>query len=148
MKKLCLLALIFVLNGCTDSSPLTTEYSANQYRGQWVVINYWAKWCKPCIEEIPELNALNQSYPNVVVLGVNYDGATGEKLAQQVKSLDIQFSMLSTDPSADLEIPRPAVLPTTLIINPQGKLSRTLVGPQTLASLAAATEQQSSELPK
>lgn len=148
MKKLCLLALVFVLNGCADSSPPTTEYSVDKYVGKWVVINYWAKWCKPCIEEIPELNALDQSYSNVIVLGVNYDGATGEELALQVKKLDIHFSTLSRDPYPDLEIRRPAVLPTTLIIDPQGKLSHTLVGPQTLASLAVATEQPSDKSSK
>jgi thiol-disulfide isomerase/thioredoxin len=142
MKKICLLALIFVLNGCADSTPPTNEYSVDKYLGQWVVINYWAKWCKPCIEEIPELNAFDQTYPNVVVLGVNYDGATGEELAQQLQQLQVKFPTLSRDPYADLNMPRPAVLPTTLIIDPEGKLSHTLLGPQTLATLAAATKQQ------
>lgn len=141
MRKLCLLALVLVLNGCSDTAPTTTEYTADEHMGQWVVINYWARWCKPCIEEIPELNHFDQAYSNVVVLGVNYDGAMGDELAEQLELLGIQFPTLSRDPYADLEIPRPAVLPTTLIINPQGKLHHTLVGPQTLASLAAATEQ-------
>ena len=142
MKKFCLLALVVILYGCAEAKPLTTEYAVDKYLGQWVVINYWAKWCKPCIEEIPELNTFDQRYANVVVLGVNYDGASGEELAQQLEQLNIEFPTLSRDPYADLQIARPAVLPTTLIINPQGKLSQTLLGPQTLATLAAATEQQ------
>jgi thiol-disulfide isomerase/thioredoxin len=142
MKKLYFLVLIFILNGCTDSPPPTTEYSADKYLGQWVVINYWAKWCKPCIEEIPELNTFDQTYTNVVVLGVNYDGAIGEELTQQLQQLQVKFPTLSRDPYADLNIPRPAVLPTTLIIDPEGKLSYTLLGPQTVATLAAATKQQ------
>ena len=110
-------------------------------QGQWVVINYWAKWCKPCIKEIPELNELDQRYAQVTVLGVNYDGATGEELDSQVEQLGIEFAILPEDPAGTLGVDRPVVLPTTLILAPSGELSQTLIGPQTLASLAAAAEQ-------
>ena len=143
MKKLYFLALVFALHSCADSTPPTTEYTVDQYLGQWVVINYWAQWCKPCIEEIPELNEFDKRYSKVVVLGVNFDGVTGEDLARQLEKLDVEFPTLGKDPFVTLDIPRPAVLPTTLVINPQGELSKTLVGPQTLASLAHATEQAS-----
>ena len=59
--------------------------------GQWVVINYWAQWCKPCIEEIPYLNTLDRDYAQVTVLGVNYDGASGADLEQQRKTLGDTF---------------------------------------------------------
>ena len=106
-----------------------------------MVVNYWAQWCTPCIREIPELNALNQHYPLVNVLGVNFDGATGEQLATQVRELKIDFPMLAEDPAADLGLSRPAVLPTTLILNPAGELTEVLVGPQTLESLLTVTGQ-------
>ena len=110
-------------------------------------MNYWAKWCKPCIREIPELNALNRDYAQVTVLGVNYDGAEGEELSRQISELKINFPMLPEDPASKLGAPRPLVLPTTLIINPAGELSQTLIGPQTLESLTTATE-QSGTLPQ
>ena len=50
--------------------------------GQWRVVNYWAIWCTPCREEIPELNALNDS-TELMVFAVNYDGQTGEALLSQ-----------------------------------------------------------------
>ena len=112
--------------------------SLEELRGQWVVINYWAQWCKPCIEEIPELNALDQKYEQVTVLGVNYDGAIGEALAQQQTRLGLAFASLEADPSAQLGIPRPIVLPTTLILDPDGQLAASLVGPQTIESLERA----------
>ncbi|RLA48743.1 MAG: TlpA family protein disulfide reductase [Gammaproteobacteria bacterium] len=112
-----------------------------QLHGQWVVINYWAQWCKPCIKEIPELNNLNRQYRQVTVLGVNYDGATGQELEQQLEKLGIAFATLPDDPARQLGAPRPVVLPTTLILDPGGHLSATLIGPQTLESLALATGQ-------
>ncbi len=107
-------------------------------QGQWVVINYWAIWCKPCAEEIPELNALDE-LPGVTVLGVNFDGASGAELAQQLQQLAIRFPTLDADPAAQLGLARPVVLPTTLVLDPSGKLRDTLVGPQTLQSLRLAT---------
>ncbi len=105
------------------------------------MINYWAQWCKPCIEEIPQLNALDAQYTQVTVLGVNYDGASGAELEQQRQKLGVAFASLAADPAAQLGTTRPVVLPTTLILDPAGQLVATLIGPQTLESLAQATGQ-------
>jgi len=141
VKYLLYLTLALTIAGCGSDHNTSTQLRLDERRGQWVVINYWAQWCKPCIKEIPELNALDRDYPQVTVLGVNYDGATGEELEQQLSQLGIEFNTLDTDPAIQLGVPRPMVLPTTLILDPGGQLSATLVGPQTLESLAQATGQ-------
>ena len=102
---------------------------------QWNVVNYWAIWCKPCREEIPELNQLNQ-IENVVVLGVNFDGKVGEALGSDAGDLGIAFDIID-DPAANLNISRPSILPTTLVLSPEGTLVATLVGPQTAESIMA-----------
>ena len=106
---------------------------------QWNVVNYWAIWCKPCREEIPELNQLNQ-IENVVVLGVNFDGKVGEALISDAGDLGIAFDIID-DPVAYLNISRPSVLPTTLVLSPEGALVATLVGPQTAESIMAHIDQ-------
>src|SRR5690554_8199665 len=58
-----------------------TQANWDKYRGQWVLVNYWAEWCKPCLEEIPELNELDKA-PDIAVLGVNFDGVTGAPLVE------------------------------------------------------------------
>jgi thiol-disulfide isomerase/thioredoxin len=138
VKRYLYLGLTFLLLGCAEQSGDSPTASLEELRGQWVVINYWAQWCKPCIEEIPELNTLDQKYEQVTVLGVNYDGAIGEALAQQQTRLGLAFASLEADPSAQLGIPRPIVLPTTLILDPDGQLAASLVGPQTIESLERA----------
>lgn len=145
MRYLLLAAALPLLFACSNSGPsgnVLTSLDLSDYAGRWVVVNYWAKWCKPCIKEIPELNALDERYPGVAVLGVNYDGASGAELQAQVDTLGIAFPNLLTEPSAQLGTELPAVLPTTLVINPRGELVQTLVGPQTLESLARATGQE------
>ena len=74
-----LLACSMLGVACTRGTPDPLA----QPDGEWLFINYWAEWCKPCIEEIPQLNALDSTYDQVTVLGVNYDGAEGADLAQQ-----------------------------------------------------------------
>ncbi len=107
--------------------------------GRWVLVNYWAEWCKPCAEEIPELNQFaRQNAEAVVVLGVNYDGVTGAELRRQVQKLELDFAVAEEDPARLLGLPTPQVLPTTHVLDKQGHYHKTLVGPQTHASLAAA----------
>jgi len=143
MKHLLCLALLLSLIACGENTGTNPQLRLAELRGQWVVINYWASWCTPCIKEIPELNALDAQYPEVTVLGVNYDGASGAELEQQRQQLGIIFASLAADPAAQLGKPRPVVLPTTLILDPTGQLVATLVGLQTLDSLAQATGQTS-----
>ena len=126
------LALVFILGllliGCSGERTGSVP-------NQWNVINYWAVWCKPCLEEIPELNQLNRT-ENVVVLGVNFDGKVGEAMVSDADKLGIAFEIID-DPAPGSNITRPSVLPTTLVFSPEGTLVATLVGPQTAESIMA-----------
>jgi len=102
--------------------------------GPWRLVNYWAVWCEPCREEIPVFNRLDQEH-DLAVYGVNFDRLQGEALTTAINELGITFEVLTSDPAALLGTPRPQVLPTTLVINPQGVVIATLIGPQTEASL-------------
>ena len=137
MKRSQLFAFVlvvgFALTGCQSDKTVAID----NYRGQWVVVNYWAEWCKSCIKEIPELNDLNSQNADVTVLGVNFDGAVGDELARQLDELKVAFETLPYDPSAELGIERPRALPTTVIISPEGDLKEVLIGPQTQESLLA-----------
>ena len=132
------IALLIPLLVACGPSPDAQGPSLEAHRGQWILVNYWAKWCKPCIKEIPELNALDQGREDVTVLGVNYDGLAGDALAAQLDELKVEFATLAADPAAQLGTQRPVVLPTTFILNPDGTLVSTLVGPQTLETLEQA----------
>lgn len=147
MRSAVIIAILLSLVACGNKDAGSAAPTLDHWHGQWVVINYWAQWCAPCIKEIPELNHLDQDYAQVTVLGVNYDGTTGEELELQRQKLGVKFASLNTDPSDQLGIVRPVVLPTTLIIDPKGQLVATLVGPQTLTSLAHATKQDLNKRP-
>lgn len=138
-------AMIFLgalLSACGQPDYTTLDGESGRFddwRGRWVLINYWAEWCKPCIEEIPELNHFGQAHSDVAqVFGVNFDAGAIERQQQQAQTLQIGFPVLSQDPAAALGWPRPNALPTTIVIDPEGKVRAQLRGPQTLADLRAA----------
>lgn len=107
-------------------------------KGRVVFINYWAEWCAPCREEIPEFNAFAAAYPEQVqVLSVNFDGVSAETLATQARGLGIEFPTLLRDPRPALGAAPPMGLPETLVLDRGGKLVRVLGGPQTRADLEA-----------
>lgn len=131
------IALTLVISCRPAIQDNSGELDINQYRGRWLVVNYWAEWCIPCRKEIPELNQLSRKMGRqLAVLGVNYDGLTGIELANSVATMGIEFTAVGPDPAAELNITRPVVLPTTYLIDPEGKLIHTLIGPQSYHSLS------------
>jgi thiol-disulfide isomerase/thioredoxin len=133
--------VLLLLAGCErfdfDYADGTSGRFAD-WSGRWVVINYWAEWCAPCRYEIPELNELAvDSSADVLVVGVNYDGIVGEDLTRLIERMGIEFAVLRVDPQSHFAYDRPSVLPTTVLIGPDGRVKETLVGPQTRDSLEA-----------
>lgn len=108
------------------------------WRGRWLLINYWAEWCEPCRDEIPELNALHHRRHEVAVVGVNFDGASGAKLNALIDRMGIEFPVLAEDPQALWGYEPPSGLPMTVLIDPHGALHGQLHGPQTQETLLAA----------
>jgi len=140
--------LAAALSAC-DGSPGSEQrgpLSLDQLAGHTVFVNYWAEWCQPCREEIPELNEFQQRHSDSVrVVGVNFDQLEGETLAGQVQRLGIDFPTLDVDPRAALGVPVPVGLPETFVIDGEGKLVSILRGPQTLESLEQALALASGE---
>lgn len=136
-----LLALLacLLLAGCEEDWGVDQHGRAvtgTQLEGRWLLINYWAEWCAPCRSEIPELNALAETQPDIEVLGVNFDELRGEELAQAAEALGIRFRVLSDDPAERLQLPRSAVLPVTYLVDGDGQVRERLVGEQTAEGIA------------
>ena len=128
LKHVITTFVLIALAGCSASErPFQGDH--------WTVVNYWAVWCKPCREEIPELNELNKD-ADIQVLGVNFDRKAGDALAVDSETLGLDFRNIE-DPSQALGVQRPSVLPTTLVISPKGEVEAVLVGPQTAATILA-----------
>lgn len=151
MRRNAILILLccFALGACSKPDYHTLDGGSGRFddlRGQWVLINYWAEWCKPCIEELPELAEFHRDHAGkAVVLAVNFDGPNEQLLRQQAEKLQIEVPVLLGDPAPTLGYERPQALPSTFVFGPDGKLRQVLQGAQTIASLEAAIQDGTSQ---
>lgn len=135
--RMCLAACVLWVAGCTPEVQVNfadgSKTQRSHWDGRWLVVNYWAEWCAPCREEIPELNELHaqRTEHGLIVLGVNYDGLQDDKLKAAGERMEIDFPVLVIDPREEFGFERPQLLPVTVLISPEREVAETLVGPQT-----------------
>lgn len=117
-----------------DGSTLPVD----AFDGSWLFVNYWAEWCAPCLEEIPELNELEHEVDGARVLGINFDGLDAAVIREQMETLGIAFPVAVGEAGAALGLQSPEVLPSTYVFDPDGVQQGVLRGPQSLDMLRAA----------
>jgi thiol-disulfide isomerase/thioredoxin len=104
--------------------------SLDKYRGKTVVLNFWASWCPPCLEEFPSLMQLEQQVPGVVVLAVSFD-TDADAYRQYVAENHLDNMVITLDLSQKSNLAygttRP---PETYIIDSQGRIRRKFIGAQ------------------
>ena len=120
-------------------------HTLSQYAGKWVVVNYWATSCPPCIKEIPQLEAFHQRHKNhdAVVLGVDFEDISLAWLKDFMDSMSMSYPVLRSDMSQQVT-PFGVImmLPTTFIISPAGELVARQAGAVTAADLEAFIKRQ------
>ena len=113
-----------------DSRPIF----ASSLSGKWVLVNYWADWCPPCIKEIPEIVSFSKKHPEVEVFAFNFDRLEAEDLRPQIKKFGITYPSIITHPKTVWGIQTPKTLPATYFISPAGEIVFTSLKPQDEAS--------------
>lgn len=100
------------------------KHQLSSYKGKWVLVNYWATWCPPCLEEVPDLVNLydHRKQKDLMVLGVVFDYKDVKEVNQYVDDMLMSYPIVLGDDSVTAQIGSAQVLPTTYIYNPQGKL--------------------------
>jgi thiol-disulfide isomerase/thioredoxin len=143
LKAIFILVLLG-LSGCAKEPSYRvadgSQMQLSELRGNWILINYWADWCRPCREEIPELNTLHQREEGqpIFVLGVNFDYLEGQELTDLITEMGIEFPVLVDDPQGIVGYEAAQVLPMTVIISPAGEVHNVLIGPQTAETIEAS----------
>ena len=136
-------AVVFILIGFVVASTVRAEpvdfvlpdldgkqRRLSEFRGKWVLVNYWATWCPPCLEELPALEVFHTEHQHrdAVVIGVNLEDIDLVRLRAFVDSQFISFPVLREKPGSRTVLGRVSALPTSYLIAPAGELVARQVG--------------------
>lgn len=106
------------------------EQHISQYRGKWVVVNFWATWCAPCLAEIPDLQAFHDDHQaqDAVVVGVNMESIELDKLRDFAKEKSITYPIWHMEPEVETALGQVVGLPTTFMVDPEGTVVAREIG--------------------
>lgn len=107
----------------------------SDFRGRWVVVNFWATWCAPCVKEIPEFIEFQAKHPKIQVLGINFEQKKAKDIAPFLERFKFNYPLLLANDLPLTPFEPLKGLPTTAIINPKGQVISKHTGPVTLSML-------------
>lgn len=141
-----ILGITYQLNSRYDFTTLDgSTYQFKELEGKWVIINYFAEWCAPCLREIPELNEfkkLTDGKQNAILFGISYDAMQDHELSLLAEKYNIAFPLINSI-ETDLPFDAPKYLPATYLIRPDGTIAGQLLGEQSMKSLSQAIDFES-----
>jgi thiol-disulfide isomerase/thioredoxin len=129
MKKLALHAEPVPVPEAVLLDATDGEHSLADYKGKWVVLNFWATWCAPCRREMPSLDRLQAAMPEIAVVPV----ATGRNAVPGIERFFAEAGVtglpILRDPTSTLARGMGVMgLPVTVILNPEGQEVARLIG--------------------
>lgn len=125
-----LLAWLLLLPLCSNAGGFVLEDLSGQthrlaeYRGKWVLVNFWASWCPPCLNEIPELSRLHDAHKDkdLVVIGIAMDSGSRFKVSDFAQAHGISYPIVMGNRAISEQIGVVEALPTSFLYSPTGEL--------------------------
>lgn len=148
MKHLLTTYLFIVLGFVTN--PLYAEdfafrlqdstgkiHQLSDYKGKWVLVNFWATWCPPCLEEIPDLVTLYEDRNDIMVFGVAMEYSEVKTVLEFAKALAVTYPIVLGNRTIAAQFDELSMLPSTYLFDPKGNPAARKVGLLTRADIEA-----------
>ena len=157
IKRLFQIALLSILASTNINASETVDFTLpdldgkdrklSEFRGKWVVVNYWATWCPPCLTEIPELVEFHEEHKdkNAVVLGVDFEDLSLAELKEFTESYFMTYPNVRMSPAPRSHLGVIEGLPTSFLISPEGKIIAKQTGPVTAKMIEEFIKSQEQE---
>lgn len=120
-----------VANDFTLETAAGESLSLSDFQGKYVLVNFWAYWCTPCIKEFPDMQELyDQSDKSNFEIIAIHAGPYNEQAAEFIEKFGITFPVVS-DPDTSLKGWDVPALPISYLIDPEGNIEYKAIGPRT-----------------
>jgi thiol-disulfide isomerase/thioredoxin len=146
-RKAILIALLLMLSSHVAAScawSLTDAtgkpLSLDAYKGKWVLVNFWATWCPPCIAEISDLESLYKE-GKLAVVGVAMSYKSKAEVLDFVKSKGVTYPVVLGSEEAAFQFGDLDSLPTSFLFSPDGRLAGKHEGPLSRQELISAMQE-------
>ncbi|MEP6484508.1 MAG: TlpA disulfide reductase family protein [Rudaea sp.] len=105
--------------------------------GKWVIVNYWATWCSPCLKELPDISAFVTAHKDeVVAIGLDFEDTDKADVVKFLQTHVLSYPVAQVDPdNAPKDFDTPKGLPNTYVIAPDGHVAKAFLGPITSKDL-------------
>ena len=133
---LMLLSYAAQAEGFVLTDTVGKTHRLSDYQGKWVLVNFWATWCPPCLEEIPGLVSLYEAHrKEVEVIGIAMEYKDPKAVIEFADNLFVSYPVVLGNDEIAAQIGKVNGLPTTFIFSPDGKMVMRHVGAVTRESV-------------
>lgn len=113
------------------------SFDLASHAGKWVIVNYWATWCSPCLKELPDISAYVSAHKDkVAAIGLAFEDSDKADIEKYLKAHPLSYPVAQVDvlePPKDFDTPKG--LPNTYVIAPDGHIAKAFMGPITTKDL-------------